>query len=826
MKYIPNRKYISIVLICVLVLSGLPFIFELGSEFSTVKAEADLDLECTETTKDVTPNFYGDKASVEYEITIWNRGLEEDWFTIEAIKLNHAQWVTLSPSNSVSVNPDTSTLIKVTIEIDNKKTKTSETDPSNPHLLTNFTATSNRNSSKFESIILTTKILQAYRVLLSSPDDTIETPETFTGNYRVVTFELDVKNIGTGTDDFKLEISGEYEDWGSLSRYYTDSLEKDNAETVTLTVKVPKEESPGENPLTVRAISRGDDTGFDDTKDEYNDEVCTVEVTQYYDLYIPSPTTTYSVYPGETISYPEFVVKNRGNGQDDIRIETGGSQNDLDWSPKTIDKTLGKSGAADSSTTVIMTTTIPMDMRAGTYFINISLKSDTPTGYIDHINLTFIIKVDQVYKIDMSTEDASKKARPGETRTYKLKIKNKGNGNDTFSLSTTGNKRSWVHFGSKEDKITLGAFEAMVVDLILDIPSLSEVKDEKDIEPGSYEITVKAQSEGNDEIYDTLPLTIIINKLYSIEFIHLNATTKENPLIADANDLNGVSYNFTIKNIGNTEDTITLGTNSVPEYWFISYNYKTFTLAPNETKAIIATISFGDGIKASNGKYFIITAKSADGSIFIDSEKVYVDVLQYNLIITYIKTEEEITAGDTSTITATVKNQGTGTAKDIEIKFYNGNEYLGSVYISEIAPGDVEKVEFDWETTEGEHKLKVQLENPDDTQIIDETNTTVLPIETEESLSSVVLSIIIVGAIFFLIGAIVIQRRKKISESEKRDKLSNQRATPPNQSKSTISSSHQSTPISFGSQNDQYHALYGRHPREKRKPPMKDNNIN
>ena len=88
MKYIPNKKYISIVLISILLLSGLPFLFELGSEFSTAKAEADLELECTETIEDVKPNLSGDKASVKYEVKIWNMGSESDWFKIEAIKLN------------------------------------------------------------------------------------------------------------------------------------------------------------------------------------------------------------------------------------------------------------------------------------------------------------------------------------------------------------------------------------------------------------------------------------------------------------------------------------------------------------------------------------------------------------------------------------------------------------------------------------------------------------------------------------------------------------------------------------------------------------------
>jgi uncharacterized membrane protein len=669
-----------------------------------------LEVKTTDDTEDVTPNLSGDKATVEYDIQIWNKGLEADSFTIESSKINHAQYVKLSSENTPSVSPDSSATITVTIEIDNRKTKTSATDPSYPHLLTRITATSNKDDTKSEYIELTTRIKQAYGVELSVPDDTVETGETFTGNNRVVTYDIDVKNIGTGIDDFELEISGENKDWGSLSRSSVDSVDKDDTETVTLTVKIPKDESQGDVPLTVRAVSRGDDSLFDDTEDEYDDLLLTTKVTQYYDVHIPSPTTTYTALPGETISYPDFTVKNRGNGQDDVRVETEGSE-DLDWSPKIVDKTLGKAGAADSSATVIITTTIPTDMRAGTYFINISLQSDTPTGYIDHVDLlTFVIKVDQVYDIDVSTEDASKDADPGRTLIYKMKIKNRGNGRDTFDLSVTGTKADWIEFEDGEDSITLEPDDSTIIDVIVTIPSLSSVSDLEDIEAGSYKVTVKAVSDGDDEVDDTLQLTITVKAVYEIQFEHTTTATQEDPIEADANDADGEKFNFIVKNNGNSDDTITMGTTSVPEYWIVSFNFQSFTLSPDETKEIIATIKFQDDVKSSTGKDFLITARSSDGDKFEDDNKVYVDVKQYNLKILEVTTSAKPDAGEKVTITATIKNEGTGIAEDVEVKFFDGSKLLGSVKIEEIEPGDEENAQYDWKVTEGDHKIKAEVE--------------------------------------------------------------------------------------------------------------------
>ncbi len=712
-----------------------------------------LEVKTTDDTEDVTPNLSGDKETVEYEIQIWNRGLEADSFDIDATKLNHAQYVKLSSDATSSISPDSSATITVTIEIDNKKPKTSATDTQNPHLLTRITATSNKDDTKSENIELTTRILQAYGVELTVPDDTIETEETFVGNYRVVRFDMDVKNIGTGQDDFELSIMGTNKDWGSLSASPV-TLAKDEKETVTLTVKIPKDEPQDDYPLTVRAISKGDDTIYDETEDEYDDLILTAKVTQYYDIYIPSPTTTHTVLPGETISYPGFTVKNRGNGEDDIRIETEGS-NDLEWSPRNIDKTLGKSGSVDSSSSVAITTTIPTDMVAGTYYINITLKSDTPTGFIEHVSLlTFVIIVEQVYDLDLTVEDASKDGDPGDAIKYRLKIKNRGNGRDTFYFSTTGTKDDWAQFEGGEDSITLGPDDSEVIDFMVEIPSLADASDLEDIEAGNYKITVKAESDGDDDVDDSVQVTVVVNEIYKIEFEHTTSATLDNPISADANDANGEKFDFIIKNKGNSDDTITMGSTNLPEYWQITFSSQTFTLNPDETKELVATIRFHEDVQGTTGKYFAITAKSSDGDKFTDPDKIYVDVTQYKLDFTGLTTSADRIVGEEITITATVKNIGTGIAEDFEIKFFDGTKLLGTVKITELEAGDEEKAQFDWKVTEGKHTLKVEVKNPDDRTVRESLESFEAKIELIPS-DYFIWIIVIVAIILLIVGLIV-----------------------------------------------------------------------
>ena len=711
-----------------------------------------LEVKTTDDTEDVTPNLSGDKATVEYDIQIWNKGLEADSFDLEATKVNHAQYVKLSSDATSSISPDSSSTITVTIEIDNKKSKSSATDTQNPHLITRITATSNKDDAKSEYIEVTTRILQAYGVELTVPDDTLETGETFVGNNRVVTFDIAVKNIGTGEDDIELSLSGPNEDWGSLSASPV-TLAKDAKETVTLTVKIPKDEPQDDYPITIRAISKGDDTIWDDTEDEYDDLIVTVKVTQYYDVYIPSPTVTYTVLPGETISYPDFTVKNRGNGEDDIRIETEGS-NDLEWSPKTIDKTLGKSGSVDSSSSVVITTTIPTDMIEGTYYINITLKSDTPTGYIEHIDrLTFTIIVEQVYDIDISVEDSSKDGDPGDRVKYRLKIKNKGNGVDTFYLSTTGTKDSWAEFEDNEDSITLSPDDSTVIDFIVEIPSLTQASDLEDIEADSYKITIKAESDGDDDVDDSVQVTVTVDAIYKIEFEYTTTATEESRMTADANKQDGEKFNFIVKNKGNSDDTITMGTSNVPEYWLISFNYQSFTLNPDETKEIVATIKFSDDVKESTMKYFVITAKSSDGDKFT-TEKVYVDVTQYSFEFVEVKISGDAVAGDSVTITATLKNKGSGPAEDIEVKFFDGTKILGTVKITDLDAGDEEDVQFDWKVSEGKHSLKAEVENPNGKKVTEQMDS--FEAKTELIPSEYFIWIIVIVAIILLIIGLIV----------------------------------------------------------------------
>ena len=81
-----------------------------------------------------------------------------------------------------------------------------------------------------------------------------------------------------------------------------------------------------------------------------------------------------------------------------------------------------------------------------------------------------------------------------------------------------------------------------LMDVLVDIPRLTEVSDKEDIEAGSYKITLKAESEGNNEVQDTLQITITVEALYDIQFEHITTATQDHPLIVDANAVEFVAY--------------------------------------------------------------------------------------------------------------------------------------------------------------------------------------------------------------------------------------------------------------------------------------------
>ena len=183
-----------------------------------------------------------------------------------------------------------------------------------------------------------------------------------------------------------------------------------------------------------------------------------------------------------------FTIKitNDGNGEDDISLSLIGGN--ASWGQ------LGDSAftlAAGANDTTTLRVTPPKDTEAknGYNLVIRATSEDDSTTTTRNI----FVNVLQIYEVSVQVSgDSSKKGDPGDELIFEMTIKNKGNGEDTVSLSLEGEKASWA---SIIDEVELTSGETKTVNLTVNI--------DDDATVGDNDIIVNGTSEDNPSAYDT-----------------------------------------------------------------------------------------------------------------------------------------------------------------------------------------------------------------------------------------------------------------------------------------------------------------------------------
>ena len=119
------------------------------------------------------------------------------------------------------------------------------------------------------------------------------------------------------------------------------------------------------------------------------------------------------------------------------------------------------------------------------------------------------INVEQIFEVSVQVSgDSSKKGDPGDELTYSITVKNKGNGEDTVSLTLEGDKASW---GSIIDEVELTSGESTTVNLTVNI--------DDDATVGDNDIIVRGTSEDNPSANDTGTVKVTVNKQFKVDVV-------------------------------------------------------------------------------------------------------------------------------------------------------------------------------------------------------------------------------------------------------------------------------------------------------------------
>jgi uncharacterized membrane protein len=744
----------------------------------------DVDVSATKTDLEITPNLEGSKASIDYAITVTNKGKDKDSFTIAVgVDNTYRSWFSY-PTETAKIAEDTATTVTVTIEVPNGRA------PETFQFTVTATSTENTDKSAMETFTL--KILEAYGIDLEAKDKkdkkSTETDSRESGNNRLVDFELEVINVGTSLDNYDIvAIESTHSNWVTISPARITSLSAGLTEVVTVTIKIPKDTPIGDIKLQIKATSRGDDDVFD-TADESDTQDIWVTVTQIYDVDIVAPTTLDNGKPGERIEF-KFTVKNRGNGEDSILLKLEDKQENWPWTLSTSAPTLQAAGDASGldSRDVILTVIIPNDaeVRSIGYTVNVVMESesaDEETIYVDMGDLVYKVEVDQDYEVRMEVNKKQEDGDPGDTISYKIRVENEGNGPDIFDLEATKEKSkdNVLPLFTTElstEVVHLNAFDFVYVYLNISIPSINDfdtdnLEDLEKIQADDYPVTVHARSRGED-VDHKLNLTVSINKKYRLEITANDPRPSNDPLEATADDPDGTKFFVTVMNTGNADNTATLSAlDNEPDEWIFNFRVddaptKTLSLEPGETQRVQVIVTFGEDVLPTDvPDYAGVTVKSSRNNQKYGlslNDRVYIDVQIYQLKIDTIEFSEKPAVGKKISIKATITNVGKGDAEDIVVKFLDGSATLKSEKVDKIKAGETEVVTIEWDVSEGDHKIGVEVEQFDGTKSTEETSVTAEKQLLTPQMQNIALALVIIfGLLFALMAAFTVRRRREL----------------------------------------------------------------
>ena len=389
-----------------------------------------------------------------------------------------------------------------------------------------------------------------------------------------VYYSFDVTNKGNAVDTFNLVV-----DISSLPTGWDASLDQDKIsnlgvdENITLTdvlvVKAPDDAAAEAETSIIVTISS-----------DYNSSVNSTYTSRTTVLqnYEPKLTIvgedTMSAKPEEQVNFT-IKIANDGNGEDDISLALIGGNSS--WGQ------LGDSAftlEAGTNGTTTLRVTPPKDTEAKNGYILIvraTSEDDTTTN-----SRNIFINVNQIYEVSVQVSgDSSKKGDPGDELSYQILVKNKGNGDDTFTLSLEGEKADW---GSILDEVELTSGESITVNLTVNI--------DDDATVGDNDIIVRGTSEDNPSVNDTGTVKVTVNKQFKVDVIVSSMSGDPGSTI---------SYAVRIQNEGTGDDTFSVSIDDYPEGWSVdpvAFQVEDVPAGGEEVVTLNVSIRSGENNKA------------------------------------------------------------------------------------------------------------------------------------------------------------------------------------------------------------------------------------
>jgi len=520
-----------------------------------VEQKFDIRATCSQNAKEIAPGEY-----VLYEIEIENQGNGEDTFDITKYSSNvtHLGWAVLDAS---SLTLDSEEIVTVEMNI----TIPSNTEPINVNIYVNIS--SRENDTAKVSVRTITTVTQKYALRLTSNDLNKDAdPDS------IVTFNIDIKNDGTGTDQFELTVvsegaAGAQASWVSIPIQDTIfTLSPSELKRVVIDVSIPADTEVGDYQVSLKAESL---RSIEDVEDTIT---ATVTVNPKRDISLELPEDRKEIVPnlsGDEAEVPyDLKVINKGTDTDQYKLQIMGApySDHPSWvrlSTKTI-----SSLSADAEKTVTVTIEIPNNeapTSSDGFNTVIYVYSPGESGTADDIgmmiNITTVIKTAYGLELSANSEKKETPSLPNAAARYRtvsfpFSVENLGTGDDAVKFEIEDKPDDWndVSIDLSTEDLAEGA----------KINALLTVNVDREVATGNYDIKVKVTSRGDDSLY----VTDSNDEDENDEFEEITFTVKVTVInevkitspkaIQEGNPGSTVTYTIKVENLGNEKSDISL----------------------------------------------------------------------------------------------------------------------------------------------------------------------------------------------------------------------------------------------------------------------------
>jgi len=419
-----------------------------------------------------------------------------------------------------------------------------------------------------------------------------------------ISFYLEVENTGNVLDTYNLDVSGgtraDHADWVSMPGMVT--VDAGASKIVEVTIGIPGDaasDTPTDYYFVFMATSRGD---------PQENASHTLTLTVFHiarGLEMNIPEDEKSVLAGSQVSF-QVYLRNTGEVEDcfDLGIEDAGGHDDWLALP---DECISL-GAGESN--LVTVTVLPPNGTSDDIYgfvLNAVSRGDSSVKETATFNVT--VESTRNYGVELTTPVSEKQAMKGERVIYLITVKNTGNGEDTFNITVTETVAGWAT--PELTEVTLGAGASMEFDLTVDVPLETPVT--------TAEITVAAESQGDPAAGDELNITVTVLEDTATYGVELRGDTRKTVTAGEQ-----ASYELTVTNTGNGEDTMTIEVTGVNQGW-ATLEITSVTLAPGASRVFNLTVIV-PGETPKGAYHFTISATSQGNGTTTDSLEVTVTV--------------------------------------------------------------------------------------------------------------------------------------------------------------------------------------------------------